>query len=163
MSGKSQNTNNQDPPHAGKPVTLCLLVDDNNVLLALKKKGFGTGKWNGVGGKVEDGEMIEEAAIRETQEEIGVTPKDIMRAAIIHYMPYDITMHVYIAKDWDGEPVETEEMAPKWFPKNALPQDMWDSDKHWLPRVLDGVKLRANFVYDENNNILSQEITEGLK
>ena len=55
-----------------KLVTLCLLVKDDKVLLAMKKRGFGMGKWNGVGGKVEDGETIEMAAARETGEEIGV-------------------------------------------------------------------------------------------
>ena len=37
----------------------------DKVLLAMKKRGFGAGKWNGVGGKVKDGETIKQAAIRE--------------------------------------------------------------------------------------------------
>ncbi len=47
-----------------KLYTLVFLVDDDRVLLGMKKRGFGAGKWNGFGGKVEPGETIEEAAIR---------------------------------------------------------------------------------------------------
>lgn len=43
-----------------------------SVLLGLKKRGFGTGKWNGFGGKVEPGETIRQAAIREMKEEAGI-------------------------------------------------------------------------------------------
>lgn len=57
-------------------VTLCFLMrtmaGENEILLAMKKRGFGVGKWNGVGGKPQDGESIEKAAIREMQEEISV-------------------------------------------------------------------------------------------
>ena len=52
--------------------TLIILKKDDEILLGLKKRGFGKGRLNGVGGKLEPGETIEEAAIRETEEEIGV-------------------------------------------------------------------------------------------
>ena len=52
--------------------TLMLIVDENKILLGMKKRGFGEGKWNGFGGKVNEGETIEEAAIREMKEEAGV-------------------------------------------------------------------------------------------
>lgn len=75
-----------------RQATICLLIKDDQVLLALKKRGFGEGKWNGVGGKVKDGETIEQTAIRETQEEIGVTPvrmerDDQMWSDDIFWMP----------------------------------------------------------------------------
>ena len=53
--------------------TLMLLKKDGKLLLGLKKRGFGLGKINGIGGKVEEGESVEAAAVRETFEEIGVT------------------------------------------------------------------------------------------
>ena len=55
-----------------KIVTLCLLISDGQVLLGMKKKSFGAGKWNGFGGKVEEGETVEAAAIREMEEESGI-------------------------------------------------------------------------------------------
>ena len=65
--------------------TLLLILNDNQILLAEKKRGFGIGKFNGIGGKVEKDETIEEAMIRETQEEIGVTPTDFNRVATITF------------------------------------------------------------------------------
>jgi hypothetical protein len=48
----------------------------SSVLLGLKKRGFGAGKWNGFGGKVEQGESIRTAAIREMKEEAGIESVD---------------------------------------------------------------------------------------
>ena len=56
-----------------KVLSLLYLRRDNEILLAMKKRGFGEGRWNGVGGKVEAGESIEQAMICEAQEEISVT------------------------------------------------------------------------------------------
>ena len=56
-----------------KVLTLVLLREDNRVLLGMKKRGFGAGKWNGFGGKLEPGETVVEAAAREVQEECGLT------------------------------------------------------------------------------------------
>jgi len=49
---------------SSKLLTLVLVVQPGRVLLGLKKRGFGAGKWNGFGGKVEPGETIEEGARR---------------------------------------------------------------------------------------------------
>ena len=48
--------------------TLCFLINNSQVLLAMKKRGFGVGKWNGTGGKVIGDESVEQAAKRETKE-----------------------------------------------------------------------------------------------
>lgn len=47
-----------------KLLTLVLVVQPGRVLLGMKKRGFGAGKWNGFGGKVQTGESIEQAARR---------------------------------------------------------------------------------------------------
>ena len=69
------------------------------ILLAMKKRGFGEGKWNGVGGKVKDGESIEEAAIREACEEISVIASNLAKVAILDFSfplnpKWDQTVHV---------------------------------------------------------------------
>lgn len=119
----------------------------------MKKRGFGAGKWNGAGGKLEDGETVEKAAVRETQEEIGVLAKTLEdRGNIKFYFPenpdWDQHMHIYFVHSWQGEPIESEEMLPKWFDLNDLPYDeMWSSDTHWIPEVMSGKKIEADFYF----------------
>ncbi|XP_037783471.1 7,8-dihydro-8-oxoguanine triphosphatase-like [Penaeus monodon] len=54
-----------------KLLTLMFIREGEKILLGYKKRGFGQGRWNGFGGKVEAGETPEQAAIRETKEEAG--------------------------------------------------------------------------------------------
>ena len=50
-------------------------------------------------------------------------------------------------------------MTPKWFKINEVPFDkMWPDDKFWLPRVLKGEKLKAKFVFGQDELINSFEI-----
>jgi 8-oxo-dGTP pyrophosphatase MutT (NUDIX family) len=153
-----------------RQATLCFLIEGERVLLAMKKKGFGAGKWNGVGGKVEQGESIEEAAVREAQEEVGVTPKSMKKAAELEFYfqgddnrqsPNDQKVTVYIADDWEGEPSESDEMAPKWHRKDGLPlNSMWQDDSFWLPNVLSGKFVEALFLFDKNDKLLDHLVLE---
>lgn len=135
--------------------TILFLRRDNQLLLAMKKRGFGVGKWNGVGGKVDPGETIEQAAIREAQEEIGVTPLNPkLMGKLRFFMPNDPSFeyycHVYVTDTWQGEPVETEEMRPQWFGLDAIPYDeMWADDYLWLPLLLEGKLFEGRVVVDE--------------
>lgn len=139
-------------------VTLVFLIRPGEVLLAMKKRRFGAGKWNGVGGKVEPSETIVEAAAREAKEEIGVEIISPRKVAIFDfYFPdaaqgraWEQQVHVFLADSWQGEPAESEEMAPQWFKSDRLPFDsMWKDDPYWLPRVLNGEKVRGFFAFDE--------------
>ena len=150
-----------------KQVTLCLLVKDSEVLLAMKKRGFGKGRWNGVGGKPEQGETIKEALLRETREEIGVTLTSYRQVATLNfYFPHQPDFNqqvcVFLADEWEGAPTETEEMKPQWFRKDEIPFDsMWSDDKHWLPVVLKGLVLKADFMFKEGDELLDFELLEG--
>lgn len=152
-----------------KKATITFLVKDSDILLGMKKRGFGVGKWNGVGGKPNPGETTINAAIRESQEEILVTPKDPELMAILNfYHPYseqnkgwNQEVSVYVATNWLGEPEETEEMKPQWFNSNELPySQMWWDDEIWLPMILEGRKVKASFMFDENENIIDQIVEE---
>ena len=153
-----------------KTLSLLFLRREDEILLAMKKRGFGKGRWNGVGGKVEVGESIEQAMIRETQEEIGVTPVAFEKVADIRFDEYfkgePTIMHVYVftATEWTGEPIETEEMAPMWFSIDAIPYtDMWSDDPYWLPQVIAGKKIDADFILDESDVILEHTIKEVIR
>lgn len=150
-----------------KVLSLVFLRKEDEVLLAMKKRGFGEGRWNGVGGKVEGDETVEQAMIRETQEEIGVTPTIYEKVGDIRFdeffkgEPTLMHVHIYTCTAWDGEPVESEEMAPQWFASKNIPYDsMWADDPYWLPTVLEGKKISADFKLDENDVIVSHLVTE---
>jgi mutator protein MutT len=149
-----------------RQATLLFLLKEDEVLLAMKKRGFGIGKWNGVGGKVNPGETIEETTIRETKEEIGVSPQNIKKVATLNfYFPHqpDFSQQVivYFSKQWQGEPSESDEMKPAWYKKDKLPFDsMWPDDPLWLPRTLKGQILSAGFVFGEGEKIIEHEVVE---
>lgn len=134
------------------------------VCLAMKKRGFGVGRWNGSGGKCEPNELVEDAARRETEEEILVTPCELVKSAELefrfpHQSDWDQLVTVFLVSDWEGEPGESEEMSPKWFDVSDIPfDDMWPDDPYWLPRVLAGETLRARFVFAEGDEVAEQDI-----
>jgi len=113
------------------------------------------GKWNGIGGKVQEGETIEVAAVREVGEEIGVmiNPIDMKKVGNIEFHfkdkpEWNQHMHIFLIRDWEGEPKESDEMMPKWYSYNDIPYDsMWLDDKHWLPVVLAGKNIEGKFCF----------------
>jgi len=147
-------------------VTIAFALKGKKVLLGMKKRGFGEGKWNGFGGKAKKGEKIEAVMKREAKEEFNITPTEFEKAAEITFVEPSIPgegiwmAHVFIIGKWMGKVTESEEMKPQWFPINKVPyQDMWASDAFWLPQVLRGEKIKAKIIYDDNKKIKKQEIT----
>jgi 8-oxo-dGTP diphosphatase/2-hydroxy-dATP diphosphatase len=150
-----------------KETNLVFLIRAGQVLLAMKKRGFGVGRWNGVGGKLQAGETMEASARRETAEEIGVVPGGMRRVARLqfYFAPdagddlQNIGCDVFICEEWSGQPSESEEMAPAWYPQDALPfGDMWPDDPHWLPLVLAGKQVEAEFLFGHGDVILDQRV-----
>ncbi len=149
-----------------KQATLLFLLKENQILLAMKKRGFGQGRWNGAGGKPNPDENIFDTAIRETQEEINIIPKDISQVATLNFYfqnkpEWDQQVLVFITHNWKGEPIESEEMKPQWFDLDKIPYDsMWPDDIFWLPQVLSGKKIQAKFTFGENDVVLNQKVNE---
>lgn len=155
---------------AKRILTLCLVYQDPHLLLGMKKSGFGAGRWNGFGGKLNDEESIEAAARRELQEESGLRVLNMEKRAIINFTfektGYEgsldpIEMHIFAVDKFKGQPRETNEMQPKWFHKNELPFAlMWPDDQYWMPIFLSGKKFRAHFHFFDNDKLLSHNIEE---
>jgi len=146
--------------------TLCFIFDGRpprRILLGRKKRGFGCGKYNGLGGKVRPGETPIRTIVREVAEEAGVTVSlDTLRSvgSVTFVFPFEPTfdhhVHLFVTTDWGGEIRESAEVEPIWFPIDGIPFDrMWDDDRHWLPVVLAGKRIRAEFSFAEDNETVA--------
>jgi len=152
-----------------KQTTLCFLLKNGQVLLGMKKRGFGTGKWNGIGGKLKDGEDVKTAMLREIKEEIGVDVAldDVTEAGILEFYfqnnsDWDNQCHIFTVTKWTEEPSESEEIRPQWYRVGTLPfESMWVDDPHWVPLVLAGKKIKGRFLFDDNGGeILNFAVSE---
>ncbi len=138
--------------------TLAYLFKEDKILLGMKKRAFGEGKWNGYGGKVEKGELPIDAVLREIEEECGVIiQKEACRE--LGYIDFffddkkewDQRVVVYRIDDFVDEPEETEEMKPKWFDVRELPyEQMWKSDDVWLTNVIEMKKFSGEIHLGNN-------------
>jgi len=141
-----------------KKGALVLCIKNEEVLLGHFKLGFNKGKYNGYGGKWENGETIEKTAIRELREESGIIAEeeDLEKHAINHFYfgnTHIMTGHIYILRSWRGEAIENEESKPAWFPVTKLPFDqMWAADREWLPRVLSGESFEATVQFNDDGS-----------
>lgn len=132
--------------------TLMLIFRDGQVLLIRKKRGLGAGKFNGPGGRIEPGETPLQAAIREVEEEVRVSPEGVRLAGELWFQFVDghsIQGYAYAASGLQGEPQETDEALPFWFPVSAIPyHEMWADDRIWLPLLLAGRPFVGRFLFD---------------
>lgn len=166
---------------ASAPAKLCSLIFvldplNSRVLLGLKKRGFGAGKFNGYGGKLEAGESMRACCSRELEEECGlrVPPAAFQRRAVLTFnmladgmksadgtIASRIEVHAYscLLSEATGSVIETDEMAPEWFPIDAPPlPKMWADDEHWLPHVLSGMDVVGAFLFKDASTILSKRV-----
>ena len=68
-----------------KVMTLAFIREKDKILLGMKKRGFGAGRWNGFGGKVHPDETIEAAVVREMEEECEVKATKIEKFGMINF------------------------------------------------------------------------------
>lgn len=137
--------------------TLCFIIKENQVLLIRKKRGFGNGKWNGPGGKTNNGESIVDCVKRELNEEVGLIPINPKNQGKLEFFfgsekqSPDWIVHVFVADEFSGSVKESEEALPKWFEMDKIPYNkMWEDDKYWLPSVLQGKNVNGRFFFSED-------------
>ena len=153
---------------------LCFIRRGEEVLLIRKKRGIGAGKINGPGGHLEPGESALEAAVREVQEELGVTPFDLKPMGELSFQFMDKAtkipqpmedgisgaLHcvVFLAEGCQGEPQETAEAIPYWSHHTNIPfHEMWEDDIDWLPGMLEGKEFTGFYFFDQDT-LLSGEV-----
>ena len=131
---------------------LCFIMSGGQILLIHKKRGLGAGKVNGPGGRLEAGETPLAAAVRETQEEVGVTPTGLREVGVVSFQfldGYSLQCTVFAATGMVGELCETDEALPFWSPLAEIPyEQMWSDDALWLPLLVEGKPFDGKFVFD---------------
>jgi len=136
------------------------------ILLAMKKRGFGKGRWNGVGGKPETSETIQQCAKREAREEIGVTVGKLQKIGMIRFRfkfkkVFDQNVYFYLCERWQDKPTESEEMKPRWFKIDKIPYaKMWPDDKFWMPIALKNKKFTGSILFGQDDKIIENKICE---
>lgn len=147
-------------------MVVCILENDKGEFSLPRKINdkLGAQKRNGVGGKVEEGESIVEAARRETLEEAGVTVNEMIEMGTLEVKSpgFFIELHIFHAMGLSGEPSEQKGQGMgefKWFKKDELPFDeMWPNDKLWYPYLIEGKHFQGKFELDKEGQVLSHEI-----
>ncbi|MBI3572068.1 NUDIX domain-containing protein [Candidatus Kaiserbacteria bacterium] len=128
------------------------------IWLAEKKAGeeIGHGVITGPGGKVLPPETPAECLLRETEEEweVKLDPHSLEEVAVIDYYAsgvLNMRVHNFSARILSGTPHETKRFkAPQLYGLDALPFDqMFEGDRHWLPKAANGIKFRAKVYYRE--------------
>ena len=146
--------------------TLCIIHQHPKVLLGMKKRGFGVGRWNGFGGKVLEGETIEDSLRREFKEEAGIKLGELEKVGLLEFEGKSlrgeiIEVHLFKGEKYSGEIIETEEMRPEWFHIEEIPfANMWPDDLHWFPLFLKGKKFKGKFLFGESDVILEKQLEE---
>ena len=136
-------------------VVLCLPIrrgsEGAQVLLGLKRRGFGAGRIVAPGGKIEPGENPRDAAVRELFEETSLVAEtaSLSPAARVYFRfprnrAADMDCTVFLTTVFSGPAVPSAELVPAWYPVGDLPlAGMWDDSALWLGRILAGERFDA--------------------
>lgn len=120
--------------------TLCYLKSEGKTLMmhrVKKQNDMHEGKWNGLGGKLIPGESPEECAIREVQEESGLTMHSPQLRGILTFPTFDDIddwyVFVFTTHDFEGEQIESDEGVLHWIEdEKLLDLHLWEGDRIFL-------------------------------
>ena len=145
--------------------TLLFVFKEDKVLLIRKRRGLGQGKINAPGGRLEEGETIAEAAVREVQEELCITPLQprYVGENLFQFTDgYSLHVHVFTSTQYEGVPQQTDEAIPLWFSTHDFPFDeMWADDRLWIPLMMQQKKFHGRYIFsgdemlDHNIQVMS--------
>jgi 8-oxo-dGTP diphosphatase len=146
-----------------KLATLCYVIDikQNSTLMihrVKKENDYHKGKWNGLGGKFEQGESPEECAIREIEEESGLKVKSVNMKGFITFPLFDGKEDWYVflftTNDFEGKLIDSPEGNLAWVPNDKLTElNLWDGDKYFIPWLFQDKFFSAKFNYKDGKYI----------
>lgn len=121
--------------------TLCYLRKGGKTLMVhriKKPNDMHQGKWNGLGGKLEQGETPEECAIREIYEESGLVVKNLVYKGLLTFPGFadeeDWYAFVFVATDFEGELIDSPEGRLDWVDDaGLLDLNLWEGDRLFIP------------------------------
>ncbi len=140
-----------------KLATLCYVIDRKAkktlMIHRIKKENdYHEGKWNGLGGKFEEGESPEDCAIREVLEESGLTIKNPKLHGFISFPLFDGKedwyVFVFTADNFKGNIIDSPEGKLEWIENNKVTGlNLWEGDKIFLDWLYQDKFFSAKFVY----------------
>ncbi|MBK6679882.1 MAG: 8-oxo-dGTP diphosphatase [Ignavibacteriales bacterium] len=142
-----------------KLATLCYVRDAKNLTTLMlhrvkKENDMHEGKWNGLGGKFEDGETPEECVIREVLEESGLSITNPKLQGFITFPAFDQFedwyVFVFTADEFTGELIDSPEGNLEWIKNdNLMDLKLWEGDKIFMGWFDSGKVFSAKFEYDK--------------
>ena len=149
---------------------LVFVFRGSELLLIEKKRGQGKGYWNVPGGKLEPGETLRDAAIRECKEESGVQIVDPLAVGRLEFYfeknadthDWDNHCEVFIARESSGALEENDEARAFWLANaSVLPlEKFWPSDRFWIPKLLACEPFWREYYFGLDHRILKEVIKD---
>ena len=150
------------------PCVLCLIEnpDTHQLLMVRNLRGMNKGFYNFAGGKLNWGEDIRTALVREVKEETNLTLMGAKLVGRIDIVPADVKkvradtkdcqVYVFYSDRYKGEPKAADkEVELYWFDKDKIPfENMRDNDRLWLPKVLNGEMVNMKFRRDQDGKLV---------
>ncbi len=140
-----------------KLATLCYVMNkgDKTTLMihrTKKKNDYHEGKWNGLGGKFEEGESPEECAVREIKEESGLVVTSPRMHGFITFPKFDGRddwyVFIFTADKFEGELIDSPEGKLGWIRNDEVTKlNLWEGDKIFLEWLYQDKFFSAKFNY----------------
>lgn len=146
--------------------TLCYLKQNGQTLFLYRNKrksDFHYGKYNGLGGKLKQGESPEDCVIREVFEESGFIIRDPILKGVITFPLFDTKndwlVFIYTTDKFEGVKLESEEGELLWIAdEQILELNLWQGDRVFLPWLKDSRFFTAKFIY-ENKEFIDYKVS----
>lgn len=140
-----------------KLATLCYVRQGNKTLMLYRNKkenDYHEGKWNGLGGKLEQGESPEECVIREIREESGLLIENPIMHGFITFPLFDGKddwyVFVFTAAEFTGKLIDSSEGKLEWIDNDKLVDlNLWDGDKIFMDWLFQEKFFSAKFNYSD--------------